>query len=86
MITCLTYRAYTGRKETDMVYDGLQLPSLWVYVWYDDGTRETVANTDTLEPREAEDFAKRWGENRKKKVIRVTLEDNRGKIHRKYRF
>jgi len=67
-----------------MIMDGLQLPSLWVYVWYADGTRQNVANTDTLEPREAEEFAKRWGQ--KKKVVRVTLEDTKGKVYKKYGF
>lgn len=57
---------------------GLFLPSLWVYVRYEDGKRENVANTDTLSREEADTYKARWETARKKKVIRVTLENALG--------
>ena len=62
------------------------LPSLWVYVWYEDGTRENVANTDDLTAREAEEFRDRWQKARGKKVVRVTLESRSGQTYAKYKF
>lgn len=68
------------------MYDGLQLPTMWVYVWYEDGTRENVANTDDLTSREAEDFRNRLEKVRGKKVVRVTLESSKGYVSKQFRF
>ena len=57
---------------------GLFLPSLWVYVRYEDGKRENVANTDTLSQEEADTYKTRWETARKKKVVQVTLESLAG--------
>lgn len=56
----------------------LCLPSRWVYVWYEDGDMENVANTDTLTPEEAERYKSRWEAVRNKKVVQVTLESQKG--------
>lgn len=56
----------------------LFLPSRWVYVWYEDGKMENVANSDTLTLEEAECFRDMWEKARKKKVVRVTLETQNG--------
>ena len=65
---------------------GLQLPAMWVYVWYEDGTRENVANTDDLTSREAQEYHDRWEKARGKKVVRVTLESSKGYVSKQYRF
>ena len=65
---------------------GLQLPTMWVYVWYEDGTRENVANTDDLTSREAQEYRDRWEKARGKKVVRVTLESSKGYVSKQYRF
>ena len=65
---------------------GLQLPTMRVYVWYEDGTRENVANTDDLTSREAQEYHDRWEKARGKKVVRVTLESSKGYVSKQYRF
>ena len=65
---------------------GLQLPTMWVYVWYEDGTRENVANTDDLTSREAQEYHDRLEKARGKKVVRVTLESSKGYVSKQYRF
>ena len=65
---------------------GLQLPDMWVYVWYEDGTRENVANTDHLNSWEAQEYHDRWEKARGKKVVRVTLESSKGYVSKQYRF
>ena len=57
---------------------GLFLPSLWVYVRYEDGKRENVANTDTLSREEADTYKARWETARKKKGRQVPLENTVG--------
>ena len=69
-----------------MENNGLQLPTMWVYVWYEDGTRENVANTDDLTSREAQEYHDRWEKARGKKVVRVTLESSKGYVSKQYRF
>lgn len=59
---------------------------MWVYVWYEDGTRENVANTDDLTSREAQEYRDRWEKARGKKVVRVTLESSKGYVSKQYRF
>lgn len=56
------------------------LPENWVYVEYDDGSRENVANTDDLTSNEAKSFKETWERNRNKKVVKVTLESNYGRV------
>lgn len=52
------------------------LPTGWVFVEYEDGTRENVANTDVLDENFARGFVKMWG--KEKKIVRVVLErDNK---------
>ena len=52
------------------------LPSGWVYVEYEDGTKENVANTDSINEKFAKSLADNWSKARKKKVVRVYLERN----------
>lgn len=56
------------------------LPENWVYVEYADGSRENVANTDDLTSNEAKSFKETWERNRNKKVVKVTLESNYGRV------
>lgn len=56
------------------------LPENWVYVEYNDGSRENVANTDDLTSNEAKSFKETWERNRNKKVVKVTLESNYGRV------
>ena len=55
------------------------LPERWVYVYYEDGKTENVANTDTLTRSEAERYKLYWEQARGKKVVRVDLLTNEGK-------
>lgn len=59
--------------------DGLlKLPSLWVYVYFEDGTVENVANSDTLSLAEAMEYKLRW--EKKGKISQITLETSDRKI------
>lgn len=59
--------------------DGLlKLPSLWVYVYFEDGTVENVANSDTLSLAEAMEYKMRW--EKKGKISQITLETSDRKI------
>ena len=62
------------------------LPDYWVYVYFEDKTKINVANSDTLEPYEAERFKKRFDGNNGLKVVAVTLEDGHGKVFHRYRY
>ena len=73
-------------EKGDCVMGLFDLPRLWAYVWYEDGTRESVANTDTLTRREAERFRDQLQKLRGKTVVRVTLEDRKGSQFEKYKF
>lgn len=64
---------------------GLCLPSQWVYIQYEDGKRENVANTDSLSADEAEKYRAMWEKARGKKVIRVTLEV-KGDVLRAFKY
>ena len=82
---------YDGRKEGfSMSYlaadYGLQLPSMWVYVWFDGGARQSVAHTDDLTSHEAQEFHDRWEKVTGKKILLVTLENSNGNVIKKYRF
>lgn len=64
----------------------LIMPSRWVFVWYEGGKTENVANTDTLTAEEAREFKDYWEKARGKKVIRVDLQDNRGNLIKTYTY
>ena len=64
----------------------LFLPTRWVYVWYEDGKMENVANSDTLTLEEARSYKAEWEKARRKKVVRVTLETNDGNILRSFSY
>jgi hypothetical protein len=61
------------------------LPSLWVYIWFANGTSKNVANMDSLTPEEAESIRKMW-DRPDRKVVRMTLQTSRGKVYREYKF
>lgn len=54
------------------------LPEHWVYVIYEDGKTENVANTDSLSKKEAQWFKDHWAQARGKKVVEVSLETDDG--------
>ena len=65
----------------------LDLPSRWVYLWFDNGLVKNVANTDSLSKAEAEEFKREWEDWKKPlKVVRITLEGNHGNIYKDYEF
>lgn len=64
----------------------LSLPSRWVYVWYEDGKRENVANTDTLSAEEAQEFKEEWEKARGKKVVAVDLTTSEGRLVKTFTF
>jgi len=64
----------------------LRMPSRWVYVWYEGGKMENVANTDTLTADEAKEFKDYWEKARGKRVVRVDLQDNRGNLLKSYTY
>ncbi|MBQ7289052.1 MAG: hypothetical protein IJW78_04910 [Clostridia bacterium] len=64
----------------------LSLPRFFVYVYYEDGKSENVANSDTLTYEEALQYKDYWEKGRRKKVIRVTLEDRGGMCRRCHNF
>ena len=64
----------------------LRMPNKWVFVHYEDGAVENVANTDTLSAQEALKFKERWEAARGKKVVRVTLENKNEDILRTYTY
>jgi hypothetical protein len=55
----------------------LSLPHNWVYVKYEDGTFENVANTDDLTLEEATDYAKRFSKKDRKVVSVMLMDSNR---------
>lgn len=62
------------------------LPSYWVYVYFDGGVHENVANTDTLSKEEAQWYHDHWSRARNRNVYKVTLEDSHGNILRHFHF
>ena len=64
----------------------LFLPTSWVFVWYEDGCVENVANTDTLAADEAKDYKDTWEKARGKKVVRVTLETQNGNTLKSFTY
>ena len=64
----------------------LSLPSRWVFVWYEGGKMENVANTDTLSSEEAREFKDYWEKARGKKVVRVDLQDSKGRLLKSYTY
>lgn len=65
----------------------LDLPSLWVFIEYEDGRRENVGNTNTLDADEAHYFWKLWNKEKENNyhVRYVSLED-KGQVYEKYEF
>lgn len=51
------------------------LPTHWVYVHYENGEEENVANTDFLNEKEAWEYKNMW-DKPNKKIVKVTLRDN----------
>lgn len=47
---------------------------------------ENVANTDTLSAAEAREFKEEWEKAREKKVVRVDLVTNNGKLIKSYTY
>ena len=64
----------------------LSLPSRWVFVWYEGGKMENVANQDTLSAEEAREFKEYWEKARGKKVVRVDLQDSKGRLLKSYTY
>ena len=62
------------------------LPSNWVYVGYEDGTYENVANTDELSRAEANEYRLRWEKARGKKVITVVLVTPRHSLIKRFNY
>jgi len=60
------------------------LPSRWVYVYFEDGLMLNVANTDSLSDEEAQEEADRWTNSKRGqehgKVVRVDFQNNSGKL------
>lgn len=60
------------------------LPSRWVFVYFEDGLMKSVANTDTFNDAEAQEEADRWTDSsygkKHGKVIRVDFRDSRDKL------
>jgi len=60
------------------------LPSRWVYVYFEDGLMCNVENTDSFSNAEAQEVADRWTKSKRGqehgKVVRVDFQDQRGKL------
>ena len=64
----------------------LSLPSKWVYVFFEGGKMENVANTDTLSAEEAREFKEEWEKARGMKVVRVDLMTSKGNLVKSYTY
>lgn len=64
----------------------LTLPSRWVFVNYEDGKKENVANTDTLSAEEARVYKDRWEKARGKNVVRVDFQDSKGNLIKSFSY
>lgn len=64
----------------------LSLPSRWVFVWYEGGKMENVANADTLSAEEAREFKEEWEKAKGKRVVRVDLQDSKGRLLKSYTY
>lgn len=64
----------------------LSLPSRWVFVWYEGDKMENVANQDTLSAEEAREFKEYWEKARGKKVVRVDLQDSKGRLLKSFAY
>jgi len=60
------------------------LPSRWVFVYFEDGLMLNVANTDTFSDAEAQEEADRWTNSSRGekhgKVIRVDFRDSKDRL------
>lgn len=64
----------------------LSLPSRWVFVWYEDGKMENVANSDTLSTEEAREFKEYWEKARGQKIVRIDLQGSKGHLLKSYTY
>ena len=64
----------------------LSLPRLWVFIEYEDGRKENVGNTDTLDTDEAHYFWKMWNKPKEKQYVRYVSLENKEKVYEKYEF
>lgn len=65
----------------------LGLPSLWVFIEYEDGRRENVGNRYTLDPNEAHYFWKLWNKEKENNYhVRYVSLENKGQVYEKYEF
>lgn len=62
------------------------LPENWVYVEFENGERKNIANTDTLNEREATRFKEYWEEAEHKKIVKVTLETSDNKVIKTFTY
>lgn len=62
------------------------LPSKWVFIHYENGKKENVANMDELTEARADKFKREWETARKTKVVLVTLENDNGNICKAFRY
>lgn len=60
----------------------IDLPRYWAYVHFDNGDKLSVANTDTLTRKEAEEYKREW--SHKGNINRVTLETHNGELLASY--
>ena len=60
------------------------LPSRWVYVYFEDGLMLNVENTDSFSDAEAQEVADTWTNSSRGekhgKVVRVDFQDSKGKL------
>ena len=61
------------------------LPTHWLYVHYENGEENNVANTDYFTKEEAFKYKEMW-DKPNNKVVKVTLRDNDGNIVDWYKF
>ena len=66
------------------------LPRLFVYAFFKDGRCYHIANVRTLTKEEAQEYKEKWDKSIKAKghgqVVRINLQDIKGKIYETYSF
>ena len=62
------------------------LPKLFVYVWYENGTKDCAARQDELLPSEAQRFKEQMEQYRRMRVVKVTLADVKDRVYTTYEF
>lgn len=69
------------------MFNMLSLPSLLVFIEYEDGRIENVGNRYTLNQNEAHYFWKLWNKEKENNYhVRYVSLENKGKIYKKYEF